>query len=351
MVRTPLYDKFTAAGVRTGEYCGAETAAAFSGPRPEYFALRTGCGVYDLGWRAKIVATGKDRTRWLNGMVSNNIRDLAIGCGTYNFVLNPQGRILGDLYVYNRGEDFLLDTDRAQAADLAALLQRYIIMDKVELADTSDRLTAVGVQGPLSPEALAKAGFQVPQLEPTQLENATWQNISVTVTRVASGDLLTYEVCTSPEHVGRVWDALVAAGATPVGTDALEMSRIAAGVPRYGQDIRERDLPQETGQMQALSFTKGCYLGQEIVERIRSRGAVHRTLAGFIAEEGRPEPGAKLQRDGKEVGELTSVRAVPADNGDRILALGYVRREAGAPGTTLDASGAKVKVEGLPFKL
>src|SRR5512138_1356722 len=190
MVRTPLYDQFVAAGARTGEYCGAETALTFADPRSEYFALRAGCGVYDLGWRAKIVATGKDRTRWLNGMVSNNVRDLAVGRGVYSFVLNPQGHILGDLFIHNRGEDFLLGTERAQAAKLMALLQRYIIMDKVELADISDQLTAVAVQGPQAPEVLARAGFAVPPLEPMQVENGVWRDVPISLTRMASGNFL-----------------------------------------------------------------------------------------------------------------------------------------------------------------
>ena len=349
MTRTPLYHQF-ASEARIGEYCGAETAAVFSDARREYFALRTGCGVYDLGWRTKLTATGQDRTRWLNSMVSNNIRDLAPGRGVYSFVLNPQGRIQGDLYVYHRGDDFLLDTDRAQAANLLTLLGRYIIMDKVELADVSDQLTAVGVQGPQASAVLAKAGFQMTAIEPLQVQNAVWRDIGVALTRMANGEFLTFEIWAAPAHIGEVWDALLAAGATPVGAEALEMFRVAAGVPRYGQDIRERDLPQETCQMQALSFTKGCYLGQEIVERIRSRGGVHRQFAGFVVESGRPAPGTKLESEGREVGELTSVLAVPAAKGERILALGYVRREAGAVGATLTAADATVRVEELPFK-
>ncbi len=350
MSPTPLYNKLAAAAARMGEYCGAETALAFGDPRAEYLVLRTGCAVYDLGWRAKITASGKDRTRWLNGMVSNNIRDLAAGRGTYNFVLNPQGHILGDLYVHNRGEYLLLGTERAQAANLLALLQRYIIMDKVELADITDKLTAIAVQGPKSADVLAKAGFAVANIEPLQVEDAVWRSANVSLTRMASDAALTYEIWAAPEHITTIWAALVAAGALPVGTDALEMFRVAAGVPRYGQDIRERDLPQETGQMQALSFTKGCYLGQEIVERIRSRGGVHRKFTGFVIESGSAAPGSKVERDGKEVGELTSVLEVPTAGGDRTLALGYVRREAGAAGTMLSAAEARLRVDDLPFK-
>ena len=114
MSATSLNHKLPSAGRRV-EYCGAQIPALFSSPEEELAAMRTGCGIFDLGWRAKMVVTGRDRTRWLNGMVSNNIRDLAPAHGVYSFLLNPQGHILGDMYVFNRGESFLIDTDRTQA--------------------------------------------------------------------------------------------------------------------------------------------------------------------------------------------------------------------------------------------
>ncbi len=349
MARTAVCDKFAAEGARVAEYRGAEAVAAFTDARREYLALRAGCGVCDLSWRATIKVTGDDRVRWLNGMLSNNLRDLPVGRGAYNFVLNAQGHILGDLYAYHRGDHFLLGTDRFQVPKLLPLLQRYIIMDTVELTDISGGLTVLGVQGPKSPEVLNEAGIDVSSLGVMQVEAAVWHGAATSLARMP-GESPTYEIWTAPGSTGAIWDALVAAGATPVGTDALEMFRIAAGIPRYGQDIRESDLPQETGQMQALSFSKGCYVGQEIVERIRSRGAVHRQFTGFVVESGAPAPGAELTRDGKQIGELTSVLTVPASDGDRMLALGYIRREAAAAGTIVRAGAATARIEELPFK-
>jgi folate-binding protein YgfZ len=349
MARSALYEKLTAAGARLGEYAGAETALAFSSPRAEYAALRSACGIYDLGWRAKIVVSGKDRTRWLNGMVTNNVRDLAPAQGVYSFLLNPQGRILADMYIYNRGDYLVIGTERAQAEKLLATLKRYIIMDQVELTDVSDTLTALAVQGPKSPEVLGRAGFDVTGVEPMRLHDAVWREAGVSLTRMASQAYLTYEVWASSDNIGAIWDALLAAGAQPVGAEALELFRVAAGIPRYGQDIRDRELPQETEQMHALNFSKGCYIGQEIVERIRSRGNVHRKLAGFVVQGPAPSPGTKLIANGKEVGEITSTAAVPSANGDRLLALGYIRREVAQPGTILQAGESTAKVEPLPF--
>ena len=315
----------------------------------EFQALRSGCGVYGLSSRVKVAVSGKDRTRWLNGMITNNIRDLAAGRGTYNFLLTPQGHIQGDLYAYNRGEHILLDIEGAQAERLLQALRKYIIMDKVELADVSDKLTAVAVQGTKAAEVLRTAGFEVPPLQPLQVHDLKWNQAGVSLVRMASEVADGYEIWLAPANVPAFKDALVAAGATPVNGEALEMARVAAGIPRFGQDIRDRDLPQETGQLRALSFTKGCYIGQEIVERIRSRGAVHRALAGFMVDGPPPAPGAKVLAADKEAGEITSAAVVPTSSGSKTLALGYLRQEAGGPGTVVEIDGSRAVVAKLPF--
>jgi len=306
--------------------------------------LRSGCGVFDLGWRAKLVVTGRDRTRWLNGMVANNIRGLAAGHGVYSFLLNAQGHILGDMYVFNRGESFLIDTDRAQAGGLAQLLKKYIIMDQVVLSEAGEKqITTLGVEGPQSKDVLLRAGFEPSELQPLEVEDRMWNDASISLIRSLQGG---YMIWLPPEHAGAMWEALAAAGATPVGAEAVEMWRIAAGIPRYGVDIRERDLPQDTGQEHAFNLKKGCYIGQEIVERIRSRGAVHRRFTGFSFEGPAPPPGTKIEQDGRDVGEVTSVAVLPS--GKRI-GLGYLRREAGGPGTTIEVGGVQATVSELPF--
>src|SRR5579872_7480479 len=138
MTQTALYQRLASAGARMGSYNGAEGVAAFTDPGSELRALVSGCGVFDLGWRARVMVTGKDRVRWLNGMVTNTIKDLPPNRGNYSFVLNPQGRILGDMYIYNLGESLLLDTDRSQLETVINTLKRFIIMDQVELADPGE---------------------------------------------------------------------------------------------------------------------------------------------------------------------------------------------------------------------
>ena len=316
----------------------------------QFRALTHSCGVHQLANQVKILLTGDDRTRWLNGMTTNNVRDLATGQGLYTFLLNPQGKIQGDFYAYNRGSDIVLDLESTQVEKLLPIFDHYIIMDDVLVTNASDKFAAISVQGPKSREVLQAAGIQVPELRPLQLTQAIWQGIETTLIRSEAWKRAAYEVWIEPQHFPALAHALQQAGATEVGQDAQRLYRIASGIPVYGDDIRERDLPQETGQERALHFAKGCYVGQEIVERIRSRGQVHRRFSGF--ELSAPcAPGSKITADiagaAKEIGEITSVASVPGP-ANKIIALGYLRREALNQPLTVD--GIPLKLHQLPFE-
>src|SRR5450631_891860 len=338
----------TLPGANPTEHSGATSAPDFGDARAEFQALLSGCGLYDLSGRAKIVVTGSDRARWLNGMATNNVRDLALGHGVYAFLLNAQGRIQADLYTFQRGESLLVDTERGQGETILQLFDHYIIADDVEIADISGKLTALGLTGPESHQVLERAGIAVPDLAHLQFADVAWQQKTVTLLRSGEEASESWQIWLAPEHAGKLWDALLKAGAQPVGMTALNLFRISRGIPQFGVDIRERDLPQETGQTRALNFTKGCYLGQGIVERIRSRGTVHRQFTAFVVEGALPEPGAKLLTDEKEVGEITSSAVLPLAGGDRPVALGYLRREA--VGKELRAGAAKVTPARIPIQ-
>src|SRR5579864_4793540 len=209
-----------AASVR--EYRGATTAARFADPQAEFAALRSGCGLYDLGFRAKISVTGGDRVRWLNGMVTNNIRDLAPGCGVYAFLLNPQGRIQADLYVYSRGDSLVIEIEQPQLQKVLGIFDHYIIMDDVEVKALGEKVTAIGLAGPKASEVLHAAGVSLPHLEPLQLADVAWQKTSLTVVRGGNPIVESFTSWLDSEHVGQLRDALVKAGALPVGAEALE---------------------------------------------------------------------------------------------------------------------------------
>jgi folate-binding protein YgfZ len=346
-----LQEKLTAAGARLASYRGAETTASFGDTVGEFRTLLEGSAVFDLSWQAKLVLSGEDRVRWLNGMVTNNIRDLALNHGNYSFVLNPQGRNLGDVVTHNRGDYLLATTDREQAPKLKELFDRYIIMDDVEIEDISDKLAAIGVAGPKSAAVLSAAGIDIALLAPGEVSDPVWQGVGLSVARSVLPQMDGYEIWSTVENLDQVWDALVASGAQPVGSEALELYRIARGLPRYGIDLRERDLPQETGQQHVLNFAKGCYVGQEIVERIRSRGNVHRIFVGLEVQGDAPAPGDKIIAGDKEVGEISSAARVPFPAGERTLALGYVRREFAETGTEVRIGEQTAVVSALPFKV
>ena len=344
-----LQDRLTAQGATLGEYRGAETPISFGNAAAEFRALLEAYGLFDMSWQAKLVLTGEDRVRWLNGMVTNNIRDLAVGHGVYSFLLTAQGRIVADLVSYNRGDYLLVTSDRSQLQAITEMFDRYIIMDDVELADISGKLSSVGLAGPKAIEALQKSGIDASQLERGQLIDLVWRDIGLTIARGTHPNWESYEVWFAPEHTTSVWDGLVAAGATPVGSQALEWFRIARGVPRYGIDLTQRDLPQETEQKHALNFIKGCYIGQEIVERIRARAILHRTFTGFELDGELPATGTKITEGDRNIGEITSSARIPFPSGERSLALGYLRREFEKPGTTVRIGEHTGTVQSIPF--
>jgi aminomethyltransferase len=343
-----------APGAELGQYAGAETVLRFGSPEAELEALRHGCGVFDLSWRGKLVISGEDRVRWLNGMVSNNTRDLPQDCGNFNFVLNAQGRIQAELTAFQRGDFYLLETEAAQIATLREFFERYIIMDDVEIGDISARLVSIGVAGPQGVEVLRRAGMMPGAAQPGQLLDGSWSGMGYTLVRdpVAARDW--YELWLSAENAEAFWQALVQAGAAPVGAVALEWQRILLGLPRIGLDIGAKVLPQETGQEYALHHSKGCYIGQEIVERIRARGQVHRKLAGLIFDGAPAAPGSKVMVGDTELGETASSAAVVVDGLGHNVALAYLRPQTLPAGSTdnlaVTVDGSTARVTALPFR-
>lgn len=326
------------------ELGGALSFPVFSDASQELTALVEGAGAFDLGYRDQIAVSSADRLRWLNGMLTNNLQELADGAGNYSFVLNAQGRIQGDCDAFRMGNHLLVLTDRSQVPALMAHFDHFIIMDDVVLEDISATRTALGLAGPLAPQLLAALGVA----PPASAAGATWLletricGVPVQLTGGYSAASPRFELWCATEHVRTLWDVLLAAGALPCGIGAVEALRVLEGIPRYGIDITSRDLPQETSQNRALHFSKGCYLGQEIVERIRSRGQVHRRLAQFTLSS---EPAAlplELTAAGESapVGRVTSTALY---NGT-LYGLGIVRDEAVQRHPVVDYPGGTATV-------
>lgn len=322
------------------EFAGALSLPVFSVLSQELAALVEGAGAFDLGYRGQIAVGNADRVRWLNGMLTNNVQGLAEGAGNYSFVLNAQGRILGDCDAYSLADHLLVITDRSQIPALTAHFEHFIIMDDVVLEDISSTRTALGLAGPLAPQLLTALGVSLPA---ASTPNTLWLmetricGVPVQLTGGYAAASPRFELWCAKESGRMLWDVLLAAGAIPCGIRAAEALRVLEATPLYGIDITDRYLPQETSQTRALHFSKGCYLGQEIVERIRSRGAVHRRLAQFTLS---AEPAAlplELTAAGESAaaGRITSTALY---NGTR-YGLGAARGELIDRQPTLDYPG------------
>jgi len=351
-LKSPLADYHVSQGARLGEYHGATVPARFTDPVAEHHAVRQDSGLFDFGHRAKFRVKGRDHAKLLQRLVSNDVKKLTPGQGTYATLLNPQGHILVDMRLHCAPDSFLIDTDADLRSKAMQTLARYIIADQVELEPLD--LYALAFQGPRARPLLEKTlHIDLPALQEFDHLASNYAGFPIRVVRASSTGEEGYEVWAAAEAMEPLWGA--ACGQAPTygtlscGWEALESLRIEAGIPRYGQELDEDVIPLEAGLLNALSFTKGCYVGQEIVERTRSRGHVNWKLMGLIVNASEPpRRGEKLVAEGKEVGEVTSSCVSPTLG--KTIALSYLRREVSEPGTRLTfASGTTAEVAALPF--
>ncbi len=272
-----------------------------------YRALRDGIAWLDLSARGRIVARGRDRARFLHNVTSNEVKKMTPGSAAYAFLLTPQGRIQADLYLVCFEDHFLIDTEPELRERVQQLILKYKVADQVELQDVTDATCSLGVEG-------AKAGS-------VELPPGDHYTAPFTVTGQPG-----FRVYGPAEKKSGLIAMAEAAGARPATAEDARLVRIENGRPRYGEDIRDTSLPQETQQMHAVSFSKGCYIGQEIVERIRARGHVNRMLERIELEGNEPVPaGTALKIDGRDA-EVTS--SVYSPDAGKVIALAYVRTAA-----------------------
>lgn len=351
-VRSPLADYHAAQGATLGAYHGATVPARFTDPAAEHRAVRNASGIFDFSFRAHFAVTGHDRVRFLQRIISNDVKSLASGLGTYATLLTAQGRILADFQVFAADDRFFLATDADLSEKLGKGLGRYIIADRVKIEPLE--LFAIAFQGPQSRGLVSKSlHVEIPELPEFGHFTTNFAGFPARVVRASSTGEEGYEVWVGAKGMMGVWGA--ACGQAPTygtlscGFEALESLRIEAGIPRYGAELDEETMIHEAGLLNAVSFTKGCYVGQEIVERTRTRGHANWRLVGLIVESpSPPAPGEKLLANAQEVGEVTSSCASPTLA--KTIALAYVRREAAEPGTKLAlTSGAAASVTSLPF--
>lgn len=356
-------------GATFGEVNGMEVVAAYGDALPwpplpagehhwraEHAALTRAAAVLDLSFRGRVVLLGADRARLLHGQCTNDILGLPAGRGCYALFASPKGRIEADAHIYNLGEELLLDLEPGLSGRVMARLEKFILAQDVQIVDAAPHYGLLSVQGPRSFIAIKPQAFGIE--EPT--ENHSFQTFEVPawgrlyLMRHDRAGTLGADLFVPVAALGAVWELLIGAvravGGVPAGWTALEAARIEAGIPRFGADFDAANLSAEAGlDARAVSFSKGCYSGQEVINRLRTFGNVAKALRGLRLPAGQPLPrrGDRLFREGRDVGHVTSAVDSPRFGP---IALGYVRREGNAPGTRLAlAAGAAEAAEIVPL--
>ena len=357
-----MHEFHSGLGGRFGEVSGMEVVDHYGDPDGEYRALRAAAGVADLSCRGRLALTGADRRRFLHGQVTNQVIELQEGEGCYAALVTAKGKMQSDLNIYCLPGELILDFEPGLSGVVVQRLEKYIIADDVQIAEVAPHYGLLSVQGPKSGAVVSslrlKLELPAKLFAITSVASEDWGEIYCVHQPRGSTlgfDLFVPVACLEPV-AARLIGAARGLGGGPVGWAALEMARIEAGIPRFGWDMDATHLPPEAGiESRAVSYTKGCYIGQEILARLRTYGHVAKALRGLRLPDELPElprKGDKLMCEGKEVGGITSAARLPVLRGN--VALGYVRREQGTLGTivqVLTAGGVcDAKIVSLPFR-
>ncbi len=342
-----LRELWTSVGARFEGGPAGDRLAGFGDSVREYQALTAACGLVDRSERGRIRIAGSDRVSFLHGMVTQDIERLGEGRAAPALLVTAKGKMVAQARAIRRTDDLWLDTDPACAAAAWALLEKHLISEDAELANESERWAMLSLIGPKAAEALqASLGIEAQTLEVGQAS----EHADSVVIASGLGSLRIFDLLVPAERAPEVaWGLLdrgASAGLIPAGDEAFEIARIEEGVPRFGAELDGEVIPLEAGLGAAISYDKGCYLGQEVIARATFRGQVRRALAGLVFADGAaPSPGEQLFAPGeadKPVGQIRSLAASPRLG---LIGLGYLRRECLESGQPLvDAQGRQVSL-------
>lgn len=332
-----------ALGATFTEVRGTPWVANYGNVEAEHRALTATAGILDLASRGRLVLLGADRQKLLNGQVTNDVLALRPGRGCYAALVNAKAKMLSDLNVYALEEEILLDLEPGYSVDVARRLEQFIIADDVQVVDAAPHYGLLSIQGPRAHRVVSLLGlFPSIPAEPldflSHADPGLGQLYLMNQPRTGStGFDLFVPLTAVAAAADRLHAAVREAHGRACGWDALEIARIEAGIPRFGADMDDTIMPPEAGlEHRAVSYTKGCYCGQEVIARLRTYGQVAKALRGLRLADDLPElppRGTRLFHDGRDVGFVTSAARSPRLGVP--VALGYVRRECHAPGTTL----------------
>ena len=353
-----LRDFHQNAGARFLDLGGLEAVRDYGDTAGEYRALRESAAILDLSFRGRLCVLGADRLAFLNGQVTNNVKSLQTGEGCYAALVTAKGKMQSDLYVYCLENELQLDFEPGFSAAVRARLEKYIIAEDAQVADAAPHYGLLSAQGPRAAAVLESLSLPCPQktLTVARTEDAALGEVYVAnQPRIGTtGFDLFIPSAALPVAAERLLTSARAAGGRLCGWAALETGRIEAGLPRFGADMDATNLPAEAGlDDRAVSFNKGCYIGQEVIARLRTYGRPARVLRGLRLPDdltALPARGDKLFLGAREAGYITSAAASPRLRAN--IALGYVRREANQIGTELllETGGKKIPARIVDLK-
>jgi folate-binding protein YgfZ len=354
ILETPLAETHRKSGAGMGVWFSCDLPNAFGEWLADYRALRETVALLDKNYRFYIRFSGPDRVRYLNAILTNDIKGLAENHANISLLLSPQGHIQAEIETHAR-KDELFCVSYAMIRDrLLPALDKYIIMDDVTLDDLSLEYATLALEGPKAADAVAQlTGAQLSEFAELQSREIFVEGIPCRLVRRTPGSDPSGEFLVAREQVFELWKILAGAahahGGKPAGYQALNTVRLEQGNPWFGYDFGEKQIPHEAGvENSHISYTKGCYTGQEIVERVRSRGQVNRVRVSLRFETAEPPaPNTPLVSEDKDVGYMTRTGFSPTLNA--YIGMGYVRREKSSPGTALDCAGAKTTVISTPL--
>lgn len=346
---TPLLDAHRAAGARISEWFGCALPSDFGDWRAEYRFARESVALLDKNYRAYLAFTGPDRVRYLNAILTNDIKNLKSGEGDASLFLNPQGRIQAEIETYAEPDRLFCVSFEMIREKLIPALDHYIIMDDVRLGDESSRHGTLALEGPQSGAIVKQlCGFDLEGLPELGWKESQVGSIPCRIVRRSPSGVASAEFLCERSQLATLWkillEAVKAKNGGPVGYTALNALRLEAGIPWFGYDFGEKQIPHEAGlEKTHISYTKGCYTGQEIVERVRSRGQVNRVRALFkLLAPNLPAAETPILFDGKEVGHVT--RAAESPFFQSVIAMGYIRRELTLPGSEVQIADKTANV-------
>jgi aminomethyltransferase len=328
-----------------------QTPLNYGDPTQEYWTVRRGAGLADISSTGRLSIIGKDRLSFLNSLLTNDASQLKDEMGQHSTLLSTKARVLADLYLYNQPNRVIVDTGNSVASSVKENLERYVITEDVQIQDVGRDLVSITLQGPNATKAVKETfGVDAGGLKP-------FHSVSVGPSTIVSRDrtgLGGFDIFLPTHEVEAVWQGLLLRsgdfGLSPVGTMALEALRIEAGFPKYGVDVDENTIVLEAGYKDAISFTKGCYLGQEVVARATHIGRVNKQLARFDLETQEPPPkGTRLKSNGADAGFITSAAFSPGLG--KVVSLGYANREFAKLGMELEVEFTDKSVPGAVAKI